>query len=433
MLAGYAAPALPLAILTLPVYIFLPAFYTQGIGVPIATVGAILLLTRIADAISDPLIGYACDRISTGYGRRKFWLILGAPVAMLSAYMLFVPPEGAGATHLLIWSLALSLAWTVMLIPYAAWGAELTGDYDERNRVAGVRESFTVIGTLLASATPALLPAFGYADKADSMFAMALLVVILLPVAVTVACWSAPEPAELSTRRTSLREGFKLLTGNRAFLRLLSAYLANGIANALPATLFLFFVSYRLGSPESYGPMLFVYFLCGVIGIPGWLALAHRTSKKGAWTVAMLIACAVFLTVPLLGTGDIAAFWVIVVISGLCLGADLSLPPSMQADVVDLDTLESGEQRTATYFALWGLATKGALALAVGIAFPILGAAGFEPDAGKTETGLVALALLYSAVPVAFKLTAIAIMHGYPVTRELQLEVRRKLEHRDQR
>ena len=224
--------------LTLPVYIFLPAFYTQAVGVPIATVGAILLLTRVADAISDPLIGYTCDRLSTGYGRRKFWLILGTPIAMLSAYMLFVPPEGAGATHLLVWSLALSLAWTVMLIPYGAWGAELTGDYDDRNRVAGVRESFTVIGTLLASATPALLPAFGYAAKADSMMAIALLVVVLLPVAIAIACLFAPEPGELSTRRTSFREGLRLLSTNIAFLRLLSAYLANGVANALPATLF---------------------------------------------------------------------------------------------------------------------------------------------------------------------------------------------------
>lgn len=430
MLTSYAAPALPLAILTLPVYIFLPAFYTQELGIPIATVGAILLLTRIADAISDPLIGYACDRLSTGFNRRKFWLVLGTPLAVLSAYMLFVPPPDAGAMHLLIWSLSLSLAWTAMLIPYGAWGAELSGDYDERNRIAGVRESFTVVGTLLASATPALLPAFGYAAKADSMWAIAMLVVVFLPIAVAVACLLAPEPAELSTRRTSFREGVRLLAANNAFLRLLSAYLFNGIANALPATLFLFFVSYRLDSPQSYGPMLFVYFLCGVIGIPGWLALAHRTSKKGAWTVAMLIACAAFLLVPLLGSGDVGAFWIIVIISGLCLGADLSLPPSMQADVVDIDTLESGEQRTATFFALWGLATKAALALAVGIAFPILGAAGFEPDVGKTDTGLLALALLYSAVPIAFKLTAITIMRGYPITRQKQMDVRQKLEHR---
>ncbi len=430
MLLSYGAPALPLAVLTLPVYIFLPAFYTQEIGIPIATVGTVLLLTRAFDAVSDPLVGYASDRLSTRFGRRKVWLIAGAPLAALAAYMLFVPHPGAGAGYLLFWSLVLSLAWTGIIVPYGAWGAELTGDYDERSRIAGVREGLTIVGTLMTSALPALLPALGYAAKADSMFAIALMVLVLLPIAVAIAAMFAPEPQELSTRRTSFREGLRLLSVNRAFLRLLSAYLVNGVANALPATLFLFFVSYRLGSPESYGPMLFVYFLCGIAGIPGWLALAHRTSKKSAWTTAMLIACGVFIFVPLLGQGDTTAFWVIVVLSGLCLGADLSLPPSMQADVVDLDTLESGEQRTATYFALWGLATKAALALAVGLAFPILGAAGFEPDAGRTDTGLLALALLYSAVPVGFKLIAIGIMRGYPVTKKMQAEARRKLENR---
>ena len=432
MLLSYGAPALPLAVLTLPVYIFLPAFYTREIGIPIATVGAVLLLTRAFDAVSDPLVGYASDRLSTRLGRRKIWLVAAAPLAALAAYMLFAPPPGAGAGYLLFWSLALSLAWTGIIVPYGAWGAELTGDYDERSRIAGVREGLTVAGTLMTSALPAVLPAFGYTAKADSLFAIALMVLILLPVAIAIAVLMAPEPQELTTRRTSFREGLRLLTVNHAFLRLLCAYLVNGIANALPATLFLFFVSYRLGSPESYGPMLFVYFLCGIAGIPGWLALAHRTGKKDAWTVAMLIACGVFIFVPFLGQGDTAAFWVIVALSGLCLGADLSLPPSMQADVVDLDTLESGEQRTATYFALWGLATKAALALAVGLAFPVLGAAGFEPDAGRTDTGLIALALLYSAVPVVFKLVAIAIMRGYPVTREMQSAARTKLESRSE-
>ena len=145
MLLSYGAPALPLAVLTLPVYIFLPAFYTQEIGIPIATVGTVLLLTRAFDAVSDPLIGYASDRLSTRFGRRKVWLIAGAPLAALAAYMLFVPFAGASASYLLFWSLVLSLAWTGIIVPYGAWGAELTGDYDERSRIAGVREGLTIV------------------------------------------------------------------------------------------------------------------------------------------------------------------------------------------------------------------------------------------------------------------------------------------------
>ena len=102
-----------------------------------------------------------------------------------------------------------------------------------------------------------------------------------------------------------------------------------------------------------------------------------------------------------------------------------------EADVVDVDTLESGEQRTGLYFALWGLATKLSLALAAGIAFPVLDLAGF--DATRTdnaEGALIVLALLYSLLPVGLKIIAISLMRGFPITPDSQRAVREAIEAR---
>ena len=250
-LLAYCAPALPLAALTLPVYIFVPSFYAQALGGPIAAVGLVLLVTRIFDAVTDPLIGTLSDRWSTRFGRRKPWIAAGCPVAVLSAWMLFVPPDGAGATHLLIWSLMLSLAWTTMLIPYSAWGAELTGDYDGRSRVTGLRESMTVAGTLLATAAPAALAAFGHPGQAAALLAIAIFIVVVLPLAVTVALGWTPDPRQSSCRRLPFRVGLVAVARNRPFVRLLCAFLINSLANAFPATLFVFYVSRRLDAPDA--------------------------------------------------------------------------------------------------------------------------------------------------------------------------------------
>jgi Na+/melibiose symporter-like transporter len=140
----------------------------------------------------------------------------------------------------------------------------------------------------------------------------------------------------------------------------------------------------------------------------------------------MVWAAVFFAFVPLLGPGDHLWFLAICVLTGVSLGADLTLPASMQADVIDLDTLRSRQSRAGLYFALWGVATKLALALAVGIAFPLLALAGLEPDGeAPAPEGLFALAALYSLLPAAIKLASVALVAGYPITAARQQRIRR--------
>ena len=163
--------------------------------------------------------------------------------------------------------------------------------------------------------------------------------------------------------------------------------------------------------------------------MPAWLALTRRIGKHRAWCVAMAINCAVFAWVPLLGAGDVWPFLAICIMSGLCLGADLVLPSAIQADVVDVDTAAGGGRRTGLYFAFWGMATKLALALAVGTAFPLLEAAGFDATAtANTPSALLTLALLYAGAPVVFKIGAIALMWRFPLDEAAQSDLRRRID-----
>lgn len=431
-LIAYSLPALPLAVITLPVYIFLPAFYAEFRGVDLAVIGLILVAARVFDALSDPLIGVLSDRMPPRLGRRKPFLLVGTPVTMLAVYMLFAPPVDAGASHFLVWSLLLTLAWTLVIIPYNAWGAELSGNYEVRTRVTATREVFIVLGTLMATAAPALGAAFGV-DKEGALEGLALAVVLVLPLAIAIALLTVAEPAVFTVARVRAREGWRALSRNAPFRRLITAYLFNGVANGLPASLFVLFVSDRIGRPDLVGPLLFAYFLAGVISVPFWWWLAKRWGKHRTWVFAMIWAAVAFVPTPfLVHEGDVALFLAICIMSGFGVGADLSLPASIQADVVDVDTLESGEQRTGLYFALWGVATKLALALAAGVAFPALDAAGFvaDRDTENTPLALFVLSLLYAGLPVVLKLVAAALMWRFPLDEGQQRLVRIAIERR---
>ena len=425
----YALPALPLAALTLPLYVLVPTFYTETLGLSLATVGAALLLVRIFDAVIDPLVGLIADRWKPRFGRRRALFLCSLPVTALAAWNLFWPPETVESWHLLVWGLVMSAGHTMALISYTAWGAELEGGYDARARLAGWREAFTLLGTLAAILIPFSI---GFASKAGvhGLAAMAVFTAISLPLLGALSVWRVPEPRDFSTQRLKAGETLRALAANRPFLRLLAAFFLNGLANGIPATLFLYFVSSVLKAEALRGPLLFFYFACGIAGVPLALWLARRIGKHRAWCWAMLATCAAFAVAPLLGAGDAVKFLVIAAITGLALGFDLSLPAAVQADVIDVDTAMTGEQRSGLYFAAWSLSTKLSLALGVGLVFPILQWVGFDPvaPAAASPSALFVLAALYAWAPVVLKLMAIALMWNFPVTRAAQEETRRRIE-----
>jgi Na+/melibiose symporter-like transporter len=426
-LLAYGLPGLPLAALLLPLYVTLPAFYAVDLGLGFFTVGVVLLLARLWDVVTDPVIGSLSDRLTTRFGRRRPWLLAGAPLVMVSAGFLFLPDPGAAWGGLLVWTMLLYLGATMILLPYSAWGAELSADYDERSRIAGWREGLVVVGTLLAAGLPVVVGA----ERSAALEMIAWSLWIVLPLCLVIAVLFVPEFPAGPARRLAWRDGLRVLWRNGPFRRLIAAYFLNGIANGLPATLFLLYVERVLEAPDWSGALLFVYFLCGVAAIPVWLRLSARWGKHRTWVGAMLWAALVFAVVPLLGPGDELWFLAVCVLTGVCLGADLILPASMQADVVDLDTLRSRQSRAGLYFALWGVATKLALALAVGIAFPLLALAGLEPSGDASQpSGLLALALLYSLLPAAIKLGSVAIVVGYPITAARQRRIRHLIEVR---
>jgi GPH family glycoside/pentoside/hexuronide:cation symporter len=400
-LLAYGLFGLPLAMVALPIYVYLPQFYAERAGLPLAQIGAVLLAARVAAAFIDPLLGWWIER---GGGRFARHIALALPLLLLGFGALFNPPAlGAGAalawffTTLMLVYLGFSLA----TIAHQSWGAALTQSVDQRSRVTGVREACGLAGVVLAAAIGG---AVGY-EGLSIAFAIAL----VLGAALLLAIATRPAPAKLAPAGFSLRQMGAPFAQAR-FRALFAVLIVNGIASAIPATLFLFFVADRLGLASLSGMFLILYFGAAAASMALWMALAARFGEARAWTVAMLLAAAVFVWAYWLGPGAGVAFGLICVLSGLTLGADLALPPALLAGVIG-KVGDSGK-REAAYFGVWNWGVQMTLALAAGIALPLLGWLGYQPGA---SAGSGTLAAAYALLPCALKLAAAFMLWRAPL------------------
>ncbi|MEX0695017.1 MAG: MFS transporter, partial [Rhodospirillales bacterium] len=191
-LIAYALPALVIALPTIPVYIHLPALYGVHLGLGLAATGFILLLARMFDAITDPLIGALSDRFSFRGARRKPWIAIGGIIAGAGLVKLLNPAIGVDATYLLVWSIVTYAGWTMIAVPYLAWGAELSQDYDERTRITAWREGLALIGILGAGALTAMTAKMGWSE-ARSTGAIAWMAIISGAVAVPLLLLFVPD------------------------------------------------------------------------------------------------------------------------------------------------------------------------------------------------------------------------------------------------
>lgn len=388
----YGAWGFPVAFLALPLYVQLPAHYAQQFGVSLTAIGALLLMARGLDAVIDPWLGRRVD----GWMRQSpqaLWRVMGlaAVVMAIGFAALFLPsPQGQSKVYWLGWcSLALlptMLAYSLASIGHQGWGAQLGGAPAKQAHIVAWREACGLAGVVSASVLPAVLgwPAM----------------VAVLALSLALGWWllrQAPAPdMTTSPSQANATQPWQ----HRGFRRLLAVFALNGIASAIPATLVLFFVADRLQSTAWSPLFLGSYFLAAALGLPVWVRLVPRWGLARAWALGMALSVASFAFAWFLEPGDTTAFLIVCLASGLALGADLALPSALLA------TTLPARDAAGAYFGWWNGVAKLNLALAAGLALPLLEWGGYTPGA-RSDTALLALSSAYCLLPCALKLAAL--------------------------
>lgn len=411
-LLAYGLFGMPLALVALPVYVYVPHFYARNFGLSLATIGSVLLCSRLFDAFLDPALGNWLDRCRSQdrYGRA---IRLSLPFLIAGMGALFLPPAlvRSGALLWLLGSLlVVYIGFSLATIAHQSWGAALTQSPAQRTRLTATREGCGLAGVILAALLPSLMPVQWLPLVFVTVLLGSALVLRRAPRPVVVPI-TLPKSLATGTLESAMIQALVPFYNPR-FRWLLAAFLMNGIASAIPATLFLFFVDDRLQLAAYSGPLLVLYFLAGAASMPGWHIVAKQLGEARAWLLAMLLTVCAFIWAYGLGAGDLLPFALICLLSGCALGADLALPPALLAAVIG----KAGHscQKEGAYFGIWNWATKMNLALAAGIALPLLQYLGYHPGSNSLQ-GAQALAGAYALLPCTLKLLAALILWRAPL------------------
>lgn len=436
--AAYAAPAVPMSALGLPLALVVAPFYTTELGISQTLVGLIFTAVRLLDLVIDPVLGVWMDGTRTRYGRRRPWIAGSVPALLLGVTMLFMPPATADAAYLAIWAAVAYLAYSAITISHMSWGAELSGDYRERSRIQGAREFALVSGMLLVLALPTLLGLvwpetfFGRNNFVNQVASMGWFILILLPITVAAAWFFVPEPVVQVHQEEDWRAAWLMLRKNKALQRLLLADLFQGLAPGITASLYIFLIQQGFGLPNDAFWLLLVYFAAGLIGIPLWTTASYRFGKHRTLATAMFYGAAALPFMLLVPTGQA---WIVAtanVFYGLAYGAAPFLLRSILADVADEDTAETGKERAALYYSLLVMTNKLGYALAPGLVYPLLDLVGFSSARGAVNSpdAIFAMELLFVGLPVLFMLLTGLTMWNFPLDEERQKELRARIAER---
>ena len=466
---AHGSIGLPLAVIGYPLSIWIPAHYSGGLGLSLATVGTILMLARLSDVFTDPIMGELSDRWRTPMGRRRPWLLIGAPFMMLGVYKLFIPDAGVGLGYFLLWLSVFFIGSTMIGLPHRAWGAELSTDYHQRSRVTAAREIYVLVGLMLAAAVPMIIEiradggsgvgqvfstlwrdamgAFSgdfrektIVDRATLtgpvLAGLAWTIIMILPLCVAIVLWFVKEPAaDITESRPSFRDGLKLVLKNGPMLRVLIIVLLVHFGESFRNAVSLFFIRDLVGVP-TIGAAYFFYFIAGLGAIPFWLWLGRKVGKHKAFMWTLVTVACVSTANLFLEQGDYLPFFLLFVVKGFCFGGLQFLPIAMLADVVDVDAARSGGRRAGTYFAFLGFTEKLAIAFGTGGSLNIVGLLGFDPSGGtaaSTDLGVYALRMVYCLGPVVFYGLALKLIWNYPLTPQRHARLRARLERRSAR
>ena len=398
----------------------LPAFFAEVHNFDIAIIGTYIFLAKIIDIASDPIVGWINDKKILN---RKVLIILGSVLCSIGLYKLFIQKQIDYDAYLLVWISVLYLGWTLFQIPYLSIGYDLEKDYFLRTKLSANRELFILFGLFFSLGFPML---FNFSN-AELLSLIVYIAIFSGFVGVIVMLNKIPDNRK-TNKDVELKSVFKNLKNNNLLVRLMFAWFINSLANVFPMILFSFYVSYVLGGNDSDRQVVhFYYFLFAILGVPFLTYVSKRFGKKRTWVTSLILSAFFFIFVLFLSKGDIHFFIIISCITGFCLGADLIIPPSIQADLSDVHLNKFKEDISGILFSLITFFNKLSFAVASLFVFSILSYLNFEANEEINPETKIFIICSYALTPILLKCLSSFILMSFRITEMDLKKIQKKI------
>ena len=451
--AGDLGPAITANILAF----FLLYFFTSVAGMNAALAGSLLLISKIWDAVNDPIVGMWSDRTRSGkWGRRYPWMLWGAIPFGITFFLQWIVPKfssdpATNQTGLFWYYIAVAIVfntfYTIVNLPYTALTPELTQDYNERTSLNSFRFTFSIGGSILSLILAQVIFA-SVADAAQRYLILGGICAVLstLPLywcvfgtrarSVEVAqhhlVSSVEEPAPLP-----YLQQMRIVFSNRPFLFVIGIYLCSWLGVQITAAILPYFVVNWLGQPSSI-------FTAVALAVQGtalvmlfvWSAVSARVGKKAVYFMGMVIWIIAQAGLFFLQPSQSGLIFPLAIMAGVGVSTAYLIPWSMMPDVIELDELNTGQRREGVFYGFMVLLQKIGLAIGLFLVGQALNAAGFiesaagEPAPIQPESALLAIRLAIGPIPTVALVLGLVLAYFYPITREVHAEILLKLQER---
>lgn len=424
---------------------YLPFFYSNIFGLRLDQVGVLLVVTRIWDAVSDPMMGILCDRTRTRWGKyRPYLLLMALPFAICGIFLFCTP--AVSPTMKLVWAyvtyIMMMTVYTGINVPYGAMLGVMTDDSDTKTVLSSFRMFFAYGGSFIALFCwePLCHALGGYSNPAGWQNAMiviatACLLLFLLTFSMT--------REKLHTESTaSIGSDFKSLLRNAPWWILIGAALCSNLFSTVRGSTVAYFFSDVIGSEVSLhlGSWSFLFYaglflsigeVCNMIGVALTTPVANAIGKKSTYIVAMavlIVLSVIFFYIPVSQSGY---WWMLVlqVLISIFTGIISPLVWSMYADVSDFAENRDGTASTGLIFSSASMAQKFGGAFGGYAVMAILKGFGYDTAAGAIQTDQAVLGLKYlmSWIPAAVAALAIVVVIFYPLDRKKMDGIQKEL------
>jgi GPH family glycoside/pentoside/hexuronide:cation symporter len=440
---AYGAPGIGGGYMALMVSLYVMKFATDVLLIAPAVMGLIFSVSRIWDAISDPLAGYLSDRTRSRFGRRRIWLLASLLPIGATFIMIFAPPEGLSGGALTAWMAVAIIgfysAMTLLLVPHLALGAELSPNYHERSRLFGMRHAFFTFGSILALASFYLLilaEQQGTAAVRARAFELAVLAAVVTMLLVGFAFVRLRERLDYQGRvnEKPFQAFADVWRNHHARLLIIVTFIEN-VGSAAIGALTLYIAQYVIGAPQWAPFIILCYMIPSSLSVPMWIPLSRRFGKIRLWMFSMLLTGVSFGSMIALAFIDsleikLAYIMIAAVFAGLAAGCGGTIAPSIQSDVIDYDEYVTGERKEGSYFAAWNFVFKSAAGVMLLLTGFTLEFSGFVPNQEQTLTVKLAMLTLYGLFPLVCYLIGAWLFRKFSLDEAVHGRIRAELDRR---
>ena len=418
----------------------LQGIYAKDFGLALGSIAFVLLVSRLFDAVTDPLVGHWSDRHYARGGSRKPFIITGSVLFVVSGYFLYVPPENVTVVYFCFWYLAFTFSATLFEIPHLAWGNDVAGSAEEKSTYYGCRAFMASVGLMAFFVLP-MLPVFETSAITPetlhlSVFVAGGLLLILLSFCMKYlpkgypANIKNPSQNVRSSTKKSLRSLWLSVHHNGPLKLFFVAFIGCGFGAGLCMTMLFLFIDSYLGLGEHFALLYVVSHIFSISSVALWTHLSIRWSKQIVWVIAMG-----FLIIAMLGLGlqspggSLTPLFIFLTFLYCGFAAWMVVAPALLSDIADYSTWKFGRDRNATYFALYQLVNKANIALGGALGMALAGWYGFDATAieHSRETA-IGLYLGIAWLPVPFLILSALFIFVMPITARRHRIIRRYLD-----